>query len=167
MRKLSLAVVRWNGVPTVAQRRGCGGGKGNRRRWGSSGNAGARVRVRGLPFVQWRSHTGVRAQSRGGRRRSRRGGRYAGEERGEEEEALTRGARRSEGDGEELERASALGLREKATGRLGPCGGEEKEEGLLGLGCLLSFLLLFSFCFSNSLIQTNYLNSNYHLNSNP
>jgi hypothetical protein len=65
MRKLSLAVVRWNGVPTVAQRRGCGGGKGNRRRWGSSGNAGARVRVRGLPFVQWRSHTGVRAQSRG------------------------------------------------------------------------------------------------------
>jgi hypothetical protein len=47
MRKLSLAVVRWNGVPTVAQRRGCGGGKGNRRRWGSSGNARARVRVRG------------------------------------------------------------------------------------------------------------------------
>jgi hypothetical protein len=47
MRKLSLAVVRWNGVPTVAQRRGCGGGKGDRRRWGSSGNARARVRVRG------------------------------------------------------------------------------------------------------------------------
>jgi hypothetical protein len=85
----------------------------------------------GLPFVQWRSHTGVRARSRGGRRRSRRGGRYAGEERGEEEEALTRGARRSEGDGGELERASALGLREKggpAEGGDGPRAWPTREE---------------------------------------
>jgi hypothetical protein len=34
------------------------------------------------------------------------------------------------------------------------------------LGCLLLFSFLFFFCFSNSLIQTNYLNSKHNLNSN-
>jgi hypothetical protein len=46
----------------------------------------ARVRVQRegswLLFVGRRRYLGVRARSRGGRRRSRRGGRYAGEERG-------------------------------------------------------------------------------------
>jgi hypothetical protein len=44
MRKFSWAVARGNGVPTVAQRRWCGGGKGAAA-LEILGNAGARVRV--------------------------------------------------------------------------------------------------------------------------
>jgi hypothetical protein len=152
----------------------------------------ARVRVQreglGLLFVVRRRYLGVRAWSRGGRRRSRRGGRYAGEERGEEEEALTRGARRSEGDGGELERASALGLREKGGPGRGPRerrrgreggarawptreGGERGERGKemgreksrpTGFGCFPSF----PFLFLSSNIQTKPFEFKCKLNSN-
>jgi hypothetical protein len=38
---------------------------------------------------------------------------------------------------------------------------------LLGWAAFIHSFSFSSFCFSNSLIQTNYLNSNYNLNSNP
>jgi hypothetical protein len=121
-RKLSRAVVRSNGVPTVAQRRWCGGGKGaaalevlGRRR--------SRVRVRGgsersfcrAAAMPRRAGPGEGAR-RGYRGPLRRGGRRRGGEKG----AYTRApAAREKRDEEE-----ALGLREK----VGRCGGEVEER---------------------------------------
>jgi hypothetical protein len=65
-------------------------------------------------------------------------------------------------------------LREEMGLGLGPRGkegrprGEKRggEMGRAGLGCLLSSLLLFFFCFSNSLIQTILIEFKCDLNSN-